>query len=204
MRGFFCPAAFSERRPVNLHTAPLRGPQHACFNAALPRSNGERNWHAVFTLPQNEKSVARHLEIREVESFLPTYETIHVWNNRQRKKVILPLFPSYLFVHIAAVERARVLESPGVLTIVGQGRELCPIPDAEIEFLRSGLCRQRVEPFRELVIGQRVRIRSGIMCGVEGTLVRKGDSLRFVLTLNLINQNAAVEVDAAALEPICA
>ena len=142
--------------------------------------------------------------MREIESFLPTYETIHVWKNRQRKTVILPLFPTYLFVRIAAAQRARVLDAPGVLMIVGQGRELSPVPDAEIEFLRSDLCRQRVEPFRELVVGQRVRIRSGVMSGVEGTLVRKGESLRFVLTLQLINQNAAVEVDAAALEPVCA
>jgi transcription elongation factor len=71
-----------------------------------------------------------------------------------------------------------------------------------MEFLRSDFCRNRVEPYRELVVGERVRIRNGAMRGVEGVLVRKKAGLRFVLTLELINQHAAIEVDADELEPI--
>jgi transcriptional antiterminator RfaH len=161
-----------------------------------------RNWYAVFTVPQNEKSVVKHLGVREIESFCPTYEAVRVWRNRQRMKLILPLFPSYLFVHISPRERDRVLQSPGVLQIVGKKRESLPLPDSEIEFLRSGVCRQRIEPYRELVIGDRVRIKSGVMQGVEGTLVRRGSSMRFVLTIELINQHASIQVNAADLEPI--
>ncbi len=169
----------------------------------LDASSG-RNWYAVFTVPQNEKSAVKHLDLREIESFLPTYETVRVWRNRQRMKIILPLFPSYLFVHINSRERAKVLQSPGVLHIVGKGREYVPLPDPEIEFLRSGFWRQRIEPYRELVIGEKVRIKSGVMQGVCGTLLRKGSGVRFVLTLELINQHAAVQVDAEDLEPFVA
>jgi len=165
-------------------------------------SSGGRNWYAVFTVPRNEKSSVKHLNMRGIESFLPTYETVRVWKNRQRMKIVLPLFPSYLFVHINSRERAKVLQSPGVLHIVGSGREYVPLPDSEIEFLRSGFCRQRIEPYRELVIGEKVRIKSGAMQGVCGTLVRKGSGVRFVLTLELINQHAAVRVDAEDLEPV--
>jgi transcription antitermination factor NusG len=146
----------------------------------------------------------KHLSLREVESFLPTYETVRVWKNRQRMKIVLPLFPSYLFVHINSRERTKVLQSPGVLHIVGNGRKHIPLPDAEIEFLRSGLCRQRIEPYHELVVGEKVRIKGGVMQGVCGTLVRKGSGVRFVLTLELINQHAAVQVDAEDLEPLIA
>jgi transcription antitermination factor NusG len=163
----------------------------------------ERNWYAVFTTPKHEKSVVKHLGIREIESFLPTYETVHVWKNRQRMKVVLPLFPNYLFVHIQCAERTRVLESPGVIQLVGNGRESLPLPNAEIEALRSVLHTRRIEPFHELVVGTRVRVKGGIMRGVEGTLVRRSDSLRFVLSLELINQHAAIEVDAEDLEPAC-
>jgi transcription antitermination factor NusG len=164
----------------------------------------DRNWYAVFTVPQNEKSVVKHLDLRGIESFLPTYETVRVWKNRQRMKMVLPLFPSYLFVHINSRERAKVLQSPRVLHIVGSGRGYVPLPDSEIEFLRAGVCRQRIEPYRELVIGEKVRIRSGVMKGVCGTLVRKGSGVQFVLTLALINQHAAVQVDAKDLEPLVA
>jgi len=160
----------------------------------------ERNWYAVFTIPQNEKSAARHLTLRSIETFLPTYETLRVWKNRQRMKIELPLFPRYLFVHIDHSERVRVLQSPGVLHIVGSGRNYAPLDDAEVEFLRAGLSGRNIEPYRELVVGEKVRIKTGVMQGLVGTLVRKSSSLRFVLTLDLINQHAAVEVDADTLE----
>ena len=164
----------------------------------------QRRWFAVFTVPQNEKSVVRHLNLRSVESFVPTYETIRVWKNRQRVTTVLPLFPCYVFVHINQRERVRVLESPGVLRMIGNGRQYVALEQAEIEFLRSGISGRKVEPFQDLVVGEKVRIKAGLMQGVEGTLVRKNNSLRFVLSLELINQHAAVEVDADVLESMLA
>lgn len=194
----------SKRSRVNEQTTGQSFEEKASLNSVMLDASSGRNWFAVFTVPQNEKSVVKHLSLREVESFLPTYETVRVWKNRQRMKIVLPLFPSYLFVHINSRERTKVLQSPGVLHIVGNGREHVPLPDAEIEFLRSGLCRQRIEPYHELVVGEKVRIKGGVMQGVCGTLVRKGSGVRFVLTLELINQHAAVQVDAEDLEPLIA
>jgi transcription antitermination factor NusG len=162
----------------------------------------DRHWYAVFTVPQNEKSAARHLSLRDVESFVPTYQSTRVWKNRQRVQLALPLFPSYLFARIGSRERRKVLGAPGVLRIVGNTREPLPVPDATIEFLRSDLCVNRIEPYRELVVGQKVRIRRGAMCGLQGVLVRKNNNLRFVLTVDLINQHAAVEIGAENLEPV--
>jgi transcription antitermination factor NusG len=162
----------------------------------------ERHWFAVFTVPQNEKSVVRHLGLREIESFLPAYETVRVWKNRQRVKTILPLFPTYLFVHINLRERVRVLESPGVLQIVGNGRESVPVADADIETLRASVTARLVEPYRALVVGEKVRVKSGILQGVQGTLVRRSGGDRFVLSFETINQHAAIQVSAEDLEPI--
>ena len=160
------------------------------------------NWYVVYTIPQHEKSALKQLELREIESFLPVYETVRVWKNRQRVKLILPLFPSYLFVHINSSERAKVLQSPGVLQIVGSSREGATLPDAEVEFLRSGFCKQRIAPYHEFVIGEKVCIKSGVMQGLQGTLVRKNNDMRFVLTIEMINQHAAIQVDPEDLEPI--
>jgi transcription antitermination factor NusG len=176
----------------------------ASLNPLIPDASSDRNWYAVFTVPQNEKSVVKHLNLREVESFLPTYETFRVWKNRQRMKIVLPLFPSYLFVRINRKERAKVLQSPGVLQIVGNGKEYVPLPDPEIEFLRTGLCKERLEPCREFLIGEKVRIKRGVMQGLCGTLMRKASGWRFVLTLELINQHVAAQVDVDDLEPFVA
>ncbi len=171
--------------------------------AEASRGGTERQWYAVFTVPQNEKSAATHLALRDVESFLPTYQSVRVWKNRQRVELVLPLFPSYLFVRIGRRERGKVLGVPGVLRIVGNTREPLPVPDTTIEFLRSDLCSNKIEPYSELVVGQKVRIRDGAMRGLQGTLIRKNNSsLRFVLTVDLIHQHAAVEIGAENLEPV--
>ena len=162
----------------------------------------ERRWYAVFTFPQNEKSAMKQLELREVEAFLPTYETVKVWKNRQRVKTVMPLFPTYLFVNIEKSERSRVLQSPGVIHIVGNVHQDASIAASEIELLRSGVRERSVEPYRELALGTTVRIKRGYMEGVEGVLVRKGNGLRFVLSLKLINQNAAIEVRAEDLDEV--
>lgn len=159
-------------------------------------------WYAVLTIPQHEKTTVKHLDVRNVESFLPIYEKVSVWKNRQRKTVSLPLFPTYLFVHIAFGDRPRVLQAPGVLQIVGNGKSSIPLPDSEIEFLRASLTTHEVEPYRELVMGEKVYIKSGPMRGAQGTLVRKSSGARFILTLELINQHASIQVNAEDIEPL--
>jgi len=161
-------------------------------------------WFALYTMPKSEQSVRRVLDIRQIESFCPTFEVQKVWRNRQRVKIQRPLFPSYLFIRIVPRQRSLVLSTPNALRIVGDRRGPSSIPDQEIEFLRSDLCRRRGEPYRDLVIGTRVRICSGPMEGLEGTLVQKRNSLRFVLTVAMINQHAAVEVRAEELEAVTA
>ena len=174
--------------------------ERTALEAAEPAA--DRRWYAVFAVPQNEKAVAKHLALRGIESFLPTYETERIWKNRQRVHLILPLFPSYLFVRICNRDRGRVLQSPGVLRLVGTSKGPTPVPDSIVEFLRSDLCHGRIEPYHELVVGRKVRIKDGPMQGLEGVLIRKNENLRFVLTIEMINQQAAVEISPENLVPV--
>jgi transcription antitermination factor NusG len=170
-----------------------------CSGSRLAEDD-ERRWFAVFTVPQNEQSTARHLDMLQIESFLPTYATVRVWRNRQRKTILQPLFPTYLFVRISHRDRGRVLGSPGVLQIVGTRQQPLPLDNSEIDFLKAYCKMRRIEPFRDLVVGEPVRIKNGALKGVKGVLVRRNSNLRFVLTIEMINQNAAIEVDANDLE----
>ena len=68
--------------------------------------------------------------------------------------------------------------------------------------MRSGLHLQKFEPYRGLAIGQRVRINAGALQGLEGVLVRNANGLRVVITVDLIQQSVAVELDADAVEPL--
>jgi transcription antitermination factor NusG len=114
----------------------------------------------------------------------------------------LPLFPSYLFVHVGNRERAKVLGVPGVLRVLGNATGPQPIPKTTIDVLRSGIFKDKLVPHPDLVMGQRVRIRNGVMQGVEGVLVRQKNSLWFVLSIELINQHAMVEIQSHDIEPI--
>jgi transcription antitermination factor NusG len=176
-------------------SAPLQSP------VAAPSEQAPR-WFALYTMPQGEQSVRRLLDIRQIESFVPTYEVQRVWKNRQKVKLQRPLFPSYIFVRIGREQRSIVLSSPGAIRIIGNRNTPMPIPDREIEFLQSESARKKIEPYIDLVIGKRVRIRSGPMQGLEGTLVEKRNSLRFVLTVAMINQHAAVEMAGDELEAV--
>jgi transcription antitermination factor NusG len=159
------------------------------------------NWFAAYTNSHHEKSVASCFAERRIESFLPLYAATRRWKNRCEMSLELPLFPNYVFVRIDPRERVRILEVPGVLSLVGFGRTLAALPDFEIESLRSGLARRKIEPYPYLVIGERVRIKAGPMTGMEGVLIRKKNNFRVVLALDVIMQCVAVEVDAADLEP---
>jgi len=158
-------------------------------------------WFAAYVNSHHEKCVGLHFAERQIESFLPLYATRRRWRNRCAMDLELPLFPNYVFVRIASRERVRVLEVPGVVSLVGFGRVLAPLPDFEIEALRSGLGLRKIEPHPYLVIGERVRIKAGPMMGLEGVLVRKKNNFRVVLALDAIMRCVAVEVDADDLEP---
>jgi transcription antitermination factor NusG len=161
------------------------------------------NWFAVYTTARHEKRVDQHLVVRGIEHYLPIYQAQRKWSDGSRVTLNLPLFPGYIFVRIKRAERVSVLEVPGVLAIVGgTGGVAAPLPPADIEALRFGLHLRRAEPHPLLQIGQRARIISGALAGMEGVVVRKKNSFRVVLTMDAIMQSIAVEVDANELEPI--
>ena len=161
----------------------------------------ERHWFAVYTTCRHEKRVAAHLERRAVSHYLPLYRSRRTWRDGSNVTLDLPLFPGYIFVQIRRPERIRVLEVPGVLWIVGSsGSHPTPLPDFEIEALRSALDPLKVVPYPTLFAGQRVRICRGPLAGIEGIIVRQKNGFRIVITLELIMQSIAVEVDANDVE----
>lgn len=171
-------------------------------HSSVGEESAPRNWFSVYTFPRHEKSCVRHLEQRGLHAFLPIYERETVWKSRQRVKVQLPLFPSYLFVQMSTRERSRVLGVPGILRVLGNSHGPQPIPDEVIHLLRAEPFRDRLQPQPEMVIGQKVRIRRGAMQGVEGVLMRKKSSLWFVLSVELINQRAMVQVNPEEIEAV--
>jgi|SRR5581483_648626 len=160
-----------------------------------------KNWFAVFTTPRHEKRIEEHFRIRDIESFLPLYETQRQWKDRSKRTLFFPLFPNYIFVRIGRGDRVSVLEVPGVVAIVGGMRESLPVSDTYIHFLREGLRHGKIEPHPYLATGTKIRIRSGVMAGMEGFLVYKKNKSRVVLTLEMITKSVMAEVALDDIEP---
>ena len=168
-------------------------------------SDAAANWCALYTTARHEKRVAQHLESRGIEHFLPLYRTPRRWNDGSKVVLDLPLFPSYLFVRMRRNERGRVLEVPGALSVVaGTGKEAAVLADSEVDALRSGLAERRAQPHPLLIAGQRGRIRSGPLAGMQGVILRTKSNLRVVLTLEMIMQSVSVEVGLDEVEPLAA
>ena len=170
-------------------------------NADLREGDLPFAWYALHTRHQHEKLVARSLVCKGFEIFLPQYNVVRKWSDRT-KQITLPLFPCYVFVRGGLAKRLAVLTTPGVHGFVGFAGHAAPIPENEIEAVRKAAQNATIEPHPFLKCGDRVRVISGPLEGVEGVLVRKKNSFRLVLSLELLARSAAVEVDASAVERV--
>ena len=161
-------------------------------------------WYAIQTRPRHEKSAAAELEQKEITTFLPLVTEIHRWSDR-RKKVESPLFAGYAFVNVAltAESRISVLRTNGVLSFVGCHNQGAPIPEDQIEGIRSLVANGvPFSPYFFLKVGQRVRIRGGCLDGVEGILVRQNGDQRLILSVDMIQRSLAVSIEGYDVEPV--
>jgi transcriptional antiterminator NusG len=157
-------------------------------------------WFALYTSSRREKYVAKLLAERKIENFLPLYRATRHWNKRTPVTLDLPLFPNYVFVR--AGQKASLLSVPGVISIVGTEREPWPLPDHEISAFRNAMGVCQFEPHFLFEIGERVRIKTGPLAGIQGVLLRRKSNLRVVLTIQAIKSSVAVEVEEANLEHV--
>src|SRR5581483_4554943 len=186
---------------VPLREDPVPGSLNSSQDANPPETGTIlRKWYAAFTLTQHEKRIAERCQQRRVEYFLPLYKLRRKWKNRQTVDLELPLFPNYLFVHIAAAERVRVLELPGVISIVSSSGQPLSIADEYITSLSDGLLVHKIEPHLNLEAGECVRIKSGPLAGAEGILERYRNDLRVVLKLEMLARSVSVEVGADEIQ----
>lgn len=170
--------------------------------ATAPECNQAEYWYALQTRARHERIVAERLATRGVQTFLPTATEVHRWSDR-KKKVEVPLFSCYLFARLGPtkVDRLRVLCVEGVFSFVGRKGEGLPIPDEQIEAVRALVDSQlpcSSHPF--LKIGQRVRIRSGSLDGLEGILVSRNGDSTLVISVDAIQRSLSVRVDGYHIE----
>ena len=163
--------------------------------------NCELPWFALQVRTRHETAIAGFLDAKGYEQFVPTYKIQKRWSDRV-KVTEAPLFPGYLFCRFDPQFRLPILKTPGVIQVVGLNRIPTPIDETEIHAIQtlmaSGLATQ---PWPFLAVGDRVRIDSGPLRGLDGIVVKLKENHRLVVSVTLLRRSVAVEIDSALVEP---
>lgn len=162
------------------------------------------NWYAVYTKSNYEKKVVSQFAQRGIASYLPVWKETHSWTDRQ-KIVEVPLFRGYVFARFVDSGRNRlsILQTPGVARIVGGCGDIEPIPEAEITAIQQLLTSElkcAAHPF--LREGDWVRVTKGPLQGVEGLFLRHKSPTRLLISVSLISQSVAVEIEAGDVKVV--
>ena len=163
-----------------------------------------QSWIAIWTKPRAEKAVARFLEGRDVEVWLPLINSRRQWSDRVRV-VALPLFPGYLFGRAAIGTWPSLLRTPGVLTVVKHGVQPAWIRDQQMDDLRAAVERIGkfgIEPDVENQYfddGDCVRVVEGPMAGLVGRVLEHRGGRRLLIGIEQIGRAISVSIKAAAV-----
>jgi len=188
----FAPALSVSGSALVDHVAPERGPRR-------------ESWYAVRTRSNHEKIASDRLLARGMRAYLPTFPA----TCRRRDATLSierPLFSGYLFVkcELDAQQKRKLLQAPGVVTIVGFCDGPVAIPDWQIDSLKAVLASKRpVELIWKLLPGKRVRIVGGALKGVEGTILEPPNGRRcLVISVQLLGRSVTVEITSENVEPV--
>jgi transcription antitermination factor NusG len=160
-----------------------------------PWGDGFPQWFALAVKPRFDKAVARALEGKGYETFVPLYTKYHKYGARSKNSE-LPLFPGYVCCRFDIQTRLPILTTPGVIQVLGAGSMPIALSDLEIYSLQTAIkARLPVQPFPFVDVGQRVRINNGALSGMEGIVLKSKPSLRLVLSITLLQRSVLVEID---------
>ena len=157
------------------------------------------SWFALQVRGRQEFNISENLGSNGYEWFLPLYKSSKRWSDRI-KQVDSPLFPGYVFCRFNPLDRLPILKIPGVIQIVGFNRQLVAVDEDEIRAIQalvaSGIPNR---PCPYLEVGDKVRIESGPLRGLEGLLVEFQGNHQLVLSVTLLQRSVAVKIDSASV-----
>ncbi|WP_129714871.1 UpxY family transcription antiterminator [Pedobacter sp. SYP-B3415] len=144
-------------------------------NSLPPASSAAaKNWYVVYTWPRWEKKVTRSFEMHGITTYCPLRKVKNQWADRV-KEVELPLFPSYVFIHISMKEELKVRSTLGVVNFVYHVGKPAKVSEEVIEQVRHYLRKfpeAEVVSYQVFGAGDRVRVKSGLMTDKEGEVIR--------------------------------
>jgi transcription antitermination factor NusG len=156
-------------------------------------------WVAFYTLSRREKDLMRKLQAAGVPFYAPMVRRrLHSPGGRVRASYV-PLFPGYVFSLVDDEQRRAALATNTVARWIPIVDERMLVDDLRaikrlIDTERPLTPEARIEP------GQAVRVRTGALRGLEGTVVKRRGAERLVVAVRFLNQGASIELEDVDLE----
>jgi transcription antitermination factor NusG len=159
-------------------------------------------WYALKVRPRLEKQVSTSLSGKGYELFLPLYKRKSHWSDRV-KTLEVPLFPGYLFCQFDVTKRLPILQTPGVISVVGIGKCPEPIDVAEIDAIRTVVeSGAGYQPHPYLAVGDAVQVEHGALAGLTGLITQVKNGYRLIISVNLLMRSVSVEIDRSWVDPL--
>jgi len=151
--------------------------------------NKNYQWYAIYTRANSEKKVAEKLLQKNIECYLPTRTILKSWSDR-KKKIDEPLFRCYLFVKVSYKEFFNALNIPGVVSFVTFGGKAQPIPENQINNIKTFMNQIEHEvilSYERIQKGVVVQIESGTLKGIKGEVINIFGQSRLMIRIDAMN-----------------
>lgn len=158
-------------------------------------------WWAIYTLPRREKDLMRRLRKLEIPFYSPLVERRTRSPAGRMRTSHVPLFPSYLFLFGDQEQRrealttnciSRCLEVPDGTGLVGDLRRIR-------QLIESG---EPLTPEAQLESGTPVVVRSGLLAGLEGVVIKRHGQTRLLVAVEFLQQGASILLEDVQVERI--
>ena len=144
-----------------------------------------KKWFVLQTKPRKEKIVLQQIEQKKIEVYSPFIEKIRIWSDR-KKKIQVPLFSGYVFIHGDESERIRAItDTIGAMKYIYFQKRPAVVSDMEIEIIKQALLSPEKISIEEKRIkkGDLIVVSHGLFKGMKGYVNEfRG---KYKLTVNL-------------------
>ncbi len=167
----------------------------------LEQESIEPTWWAMYTLARREKELMRRLRALEIPFYAPLVSQRTRSPAGRTRQSYVPLFPGYVFVCGDSAARAAALTTSCI------SRTL-EVPDSrrlvhDLKQIRRMIASDApLTPEARIEVGRRVRVRSGSMLGLEGTVVRRRGKDWLLVVVEFLQQGVSVLLEDFQVEAI--
>jgi transcription antitermination factor NusG len=162
------------------------------------------SWFAIYTKPRFEKKVELVLREAGYKVYLPLMSTIRQWSDR-KKKVQVPLIPSYIFVNLEEKHLNELFQFNGVTGVLKYLRKPAVVQDFEIDNLKI-ICQHPdvMETVDEAQFskGMTVQITRGPMIGLYGDCIEVNGKQRLLVSVKNLGLEFVLNVPLSYIEVV--